>query len=274
MKAIAFSPAHITGFFQIFLSEDEKKAGSRGAGISLSIGSYAFVKEATHFRMSKKASVARDAIKNIGKNFEVIIKNELPVSQGFGMSASSALAASMAACHIKGSPYEKALEYVHISEIKHKSGLGDAIAAFYGGMEARIEPGLYGKIKKWNVEEKLLLLVAGKEMKTHAILNNEKIMEKINDAGKECMKDFMRKPSFENFLRQSKRFSEESGILSKKMLKILEKLNEVDISAACMIGNSFFARWSKKMKKEMMRYGRVYEAYVDNEGTRVLAAFM
>ena len=274
MKAIAFSPAHITGFFQIFLSEDEKKAGSKGAGISLSLGSYAFVKEATHFRMSKKASVARDAIKNIGKNFEVIIKNELPVSQGFGMSASSALAASMAACHIKGLPYEKALEYVHISEIKHKSGLGDAIAAFHGGMEARIEPGLYGKIKKWDVEEKLLLLVAGKEVKTHAILNNEKIMEKINDVGKECMEEFLKRPDFENFLMQSRKFSEESGILSKKMLDILKKLNEVDTAAACMIGNSFFARWSKKMKKEMMKYGKVYEAYVDNEGTRVLAAFM
>ena len=273
MKAIAFSPAHITGFFQIFLDEDEKKAGSRGAGISLSLGSYAFVKHADRISISKKASVARDAIKRLG-NFEVRIRNELPVSQGFGISGASALSAAMAACYIKGISFQKALELAHVAEVKHKSGLGDVVAAYHGGMEARIQQGLYGKIMKWNIEEKLLLLVAGKSFKTKDVLKNQKKMEKINDAGKECLEEFLKKPSFENFILQSKRFSEESGILNKKMLKILKKLNFIGTAAACMIGNSFFAKWDKKMKKEMMKYGRVYEAYVDNEGARIIAGFI
>jgi len=272
MKVIAFSPAHITGFFQIFLSNDENETGSTGAGISINLGSYAMVEEAKKMRMSKKAGVVVEAVKKFGGRYKIRIKNELPVSQGFGISGASALAASMAICHLKKLPFYEALKSAHMAEINKKTGLGDAIASFYGGMEARIKPGLRGKIKVWRINQKISILVAGKPIKTRDVLQGK--IEKINEAGENALKNFLRKPNFENFLIQSKIFSEESGILNKKMLKIMEKLNKIDLTAACMIGNSFFSKWSTEMEKEMRKYGRVYRASIDNHGARIIASFI
>ena len=269
MKVIAFSPAHITGFFKICMGKNEEETGSIGGGISINRGSYAFVEPWNEIRVSKKASVTREAIKMFG-NFKIKIKNELPVSQGFGMSGSSTLAASMAACYIKKLPFEIALKNAHIAEVRKKTGLGDVVASFHGGMEARIKPGIKGKIKKWDVRQKILILVAGKPIKTKKILEGK--IDEINEAGEEALKNFLRIPTFDNFMAQSKFFSERSNILNEKMMKLLKKLNEIDTTAACMIGNSFFSKWSKRMKKEMRKYGRVYEASVDNYGARLIAA--
>jgi len=271
MMAIAFSPAHITGFFQIFIDDDARKSGSVGAGISIGLGSYALVKKSKTMRISKKAAVARDAIKRFGSNFEVKIWNDLPISQGFGISGSSALAAAMAACQIEGLPLSKALEFAHVAEVENRTGLGDVIAAFHGGMEARLKPGIYGKIKKWVIDEKLLILVASLPLRTKSIITDEKMVKRINEIGEECIKEFLAKPTFDRFLDLSKKFSEESGILNKKMLEILKDLNNTGKTAACMIGNSFFTRYSRRMKKKMVKYGRVYEAEVDNTGARILA---
>lgn len=271
MKVIAFSPAHITGFFQIFIDENEEMTGSTGAGISISLGSYVEVKKSKKFLISKKAKIVRETIKMIGRNFEIRIKNELPISQGFGISGASALAAALAACHIYNIPYEKAIEYAHIAEVRNKTGLGDVIASFYGGMEARIIPGLKGKIKKWNVNEKILMGIIGKKIETKDIISNEKIVDRINEIGGKCLKEFLKKPSFYNFLYLSKIFSEEIS-LNEKILKILKKLNKIDLASICMIGNSIFSRWSKKMKKAMLKYGKVYEAYIDNYGARIIAS--
>jgi pantoate kinase len=39
MKAVAFSPGHISGFFEpVYHPEDMSRTGSRGAGISISLG--------------------------------------------------------------------------------------------------------------------------------------------------------------------------------------------------------------------------------------------
>jgi len=39
MKAIAFAPAHISGFFEpVYHKEDFARSGSRGAGMSVSLG--------------------------------------------------------------------------------------------------------------------------------------------------------------------------------------------------------------------------------------------
>jgi len=99
MKAIAFSPAHVTGFFEICYDENDKETGSRGAGICISLGSYA---EAEIYGGGDiniegnigKGEVTKEALENLGvKGLKIRIKNELPFSQGFGISASSTLAA-------------------------------------------------------------------------------------------------------------------------------------------------------------------------------------
>lgn len=272
MKVISFSPAHITGFFEVIYDKDEKNSGSRGAGISITLGSYAIVEPTNKNFMSKRAKVTRDAINFFNKKFKVRIKNELPCSQGFGISASSTLAACMGAAHILSMPYRRAMEFAHIAEVRNKTGLGDAISSFYGGMEARIEPGLNGKIKKWRRDEKILIAVVGSPLKTEHILKNEKAIDRINEAGRDCLKEFLRDPSIDNFFYFSRIFAEGSGLMNGRMKKLINEANKIGMASMCMIGNSIFAKWSKETKKFLMNRGKVYEAYIDNEGARILAS--
>ena len=65
MKATAFAPGHISGFFEpIYNDKDLTRTGSRGAGINISLGAYSevSVKESTNQKIemyinNKKSNV-------------------------------------------------------------------------------------------------------------------------------------------------------------------------------------------------------------------------
>ncbi len=275
MKVIAFSPAHITGFFEIFYTEDEMATGSRGAGFSISLGSYAELWSSGNMSMEGnigKGEITREALKLLGvDNVKVKIKNELPLSQGFGMSASSTLASTLAACHLLSLEPENALRATHIAEVKMGGGLGDAIAAFHGGMEARISPGMKGKIEVMECRAKILVAVVGKPIETKKIIKNEKMMERINDAGREAMKRFMKEPSLENLATISYEFALFTGIADEKIERILKEGNKIGSMGMCMLGNSVFAPYSIEMHKFLSRF-QCHQCFIDNEGARILAA--
>ena len=273
MKVIAFSPCHITAFFEVCFSDDVYKTGSRGAGLCISLGSYATVSFGNGKKLGK---VTEDAIKNLVRdeiNFDIIIKNDLPSSQGFGISASSSLASTMAIAHLLKIPYEEALKAVHLAEIKNKTGLGDAIASFYGGMEMRIEPGITGRIKKIDCKEKLIVAIIGEKIETKKVLRNDKLINKINEIGNECLKDFIKKPSIDNLFDLSLKFAIETGIANEKMKKILKEANKIGKASMVMLGNSIFALYSKEMKKFLSKY-KHYECFIDNEGSRILLSII
>ncbi|HEC88622.1 MAG TPA: hypothetical protein ENI52_04840 [Thermoplasmata archaeon] len=275
MKAIAFAPAHITGFFEIFM--EEENAGSRGAGICLSLGSYSFVEKIDEKKIYIEGNVGdgevtKETIKNLRMNgVKIRILNELPFSQGFGISASSSLSSSLALCYLFNLPKIKAVEASHFAEIDSKTGLGDAVASYTGGIEIRKKPGLYGTIEKINYREKLIVAIVGKEIKTKEILDS-RIVDKINEIGEECIKEFMKDKSLENFFELSLKFSFETGLANEKMKNLLKKANKIGMAGMCMLGNSIFAIHSKKMKKFLSEY-EYYECFIDNEGARILASF-
>lgn len=272
MKAIAFSPCHITGFFQIF------EYGSRGAGICISLGSYAEVEIVGNGKIILegnigKGEVTKKAIENLIKKegIRARIRNELPFSQGFGISASSSLATNIAIAHLLSIPYERALKSVHEAEIEEKTGLGDAISSYVGGMEIRKKAGIKG-IEKIECDEKILIAIVGKKIETKEILRNEKMRQRINEVGEECMEEFLKNPSLDNLFEVSYRFACETNLANEKMKKLLKKLNKIGKASMVMLGNSIFAKCSPEMKKALMPY-KCYECFIDNYGTRILASF-
>ena len=149
MKAMAFCPAHVTGFFEICYDENGNKIGSKGAGLSITKGSYAEVMPSRSVKIEGnvgRGEVTKEALKILGVKAKVKIKNELPFSQGFGISASSSLAACLAACHIYGIEERRGVKAAHEAEIKMATGLGDVVAAYKGGLEIR--KGASGRMKK------------------------------------------------------------------------------------------------------------------------------
>ena len=78
-------------------------------------------------------------------SWDLAVKLKLPLSQGFGMSASGAISAAMAFQRALGEPNEESLRrafaIAHRVERELSTGLGDVTALAAGGVERRTSPG-------------------------------------------------------------------------------------------------------------------------------------
>ncbi|MEM0198763.1 MAG: kinase, partial [Desulfurococcaceae archaeon] len=74
------------------------------------------------------------------------VEVELPVElgKGFGASAALLIAHSLASHALAGKPSLRALQVAHIVEVKYRTGLGDVIAEYTGGLAIRVKPGAPG----------------------------------------------------------------------------------------------------------------------------------
>ena len=149
MRAKAFSPAHITGFFKAELGEKEaNQLGSLGAGFSIQKG----VKTTVNVRPKTKHDITNYGIRIKGFNtgdirvseyvlnqflvdgkyFDVTHEIDVPVGYGFGCSAAVALSLSIALNDSLECGYTKTkvAQIAHEAEIKCQTGLGDVLASY------------------------------------------------------------------------------------------------------------------------------------------------
>ena len=211
--------AHITLLFTIDdSSEDPVYQGSRGAGICLKDGVEAIAKgekgsgemivrfKNGEYDSSMYQDVLSELVEEIPEigdfDWELDIIMSLPTSQGFGMSASGAVASSMAIQRAIGIPHEECVRrsflVAHIVERKRSSGLGDTTALSSGGVERRIAAGSPfsgslldngpGVSQGWSVE--IPILISWKEKTgrhTSSYIDSEDWRRKICLAGEHAM---------------------------------------------------------------------------------------
>src|SRR5437867_6330501 len=155
-ESSAFCPGHVTALFEPVENSDPFRKGSRGAGLSLTLGVTSRAKGRLGRRQNVRVYLNRQevpagttmlAVERAigGAAFEVIVQSDvpLPVSQGFGMSAAGALSAVLAvndACDLALS-HNRCVAIAHAAEVEAKTGLGDIVPASLGGMDLRMEPG-------------------------------------------------------------------------------------------------------------------------------------
>ncbi|MEM3227075.1 MAG: GHMP kinase, partial [Thermoplasmata archaeon] len=100
-----FSPGSITLFFEIKdQNKNLLKRGSRGVGITTSLGALTYVKKARDtevFLNNKKikASIQHTILKLLNLNANVYTDTLLPPQHGFGMSAAAAISTALALNH-------------------------------------------------------------------------------------------------------------------------------------------------------------------------------
>ena len=277
MKAKAFCPGHITGFFEICMSDDEEKSGSRGAGICISHGATSIVEIKgngieVEINGRKGGEVTEEALRMLTeKGVKARIELSLPQSQGFGMSAAGTLASTLALSSLLSISRQEAIRAAHIAEVKHSTGLGDVVSSVHGGIEIREEPGLHGKISRIGGGGEVVVAVLGSEMKTKDILKNERVADRISESGRECMNEIFASPTVENFFFLSRRFAEETGLMNEKVKKAVEEACRYGMASMCMLGNSIFAMGdTKKIARVLSKYGKVYTCTVDEKGARIL----
>lgn len=287
MKGIAFAPGHISAFFEpVYSEQDLDHSGSCGAGISLSLGaiSQVFIQPAPHPTITvqingkpSNAPVTTSALHYlVGDTSLRITVNtilDLPVSQGFGMSAAGALSATLALADLLNLPREDAIKSAHYAEVQLHTGLGDVIASSFGGIEIRRKAGLppWGMLEHIPGNYEVVLCVIGKKIQTKKILTDSTKVQEIASYGRYYTKKLLEKPSLERLFSLAWEFTRKINIADKVVLQAIEKANTHGMASMCMLGNSVFAVGdSSGLSKILSTYGKVFCCTIDEKGARIL----
>jgi pantoate kinase len=287
MKGIAFAPGHISAFFEpVYSGQNIDRSGSRGAGINISLGAFSkvAVKPASQHTITiringshSNAPVTKLALQHLVGEIplEITIDTllDLPVSQGFGMSAGGALSSTLALADLLNLPRDNAIKAAHYAEVQLRTGLGDVVASSFGGIEIRREAGLppWGMLEHIPGKYDMVLCVIGKELETKKILSDAARLREIALYGQYCTKKLLEKPSIENLFSLAWEFTRKIGLADDLVLQAIEAVNQYGLASMCMLGNSVFAMGDTPMLcKTLSEFGKVFCCTIDEGGARVL----
>ncbi|MCQ2086156.1 MAG: hypothetical protein MJY54_01865 [archaeon] len=227
--------------------------GSRGVGIKLSKGTNVILEERSDNKIiitvdgrSSDCKIAELAVKNIisDKGFDITINNDFPIGQGFGMSASAAIAAALCACEYSGKDKKEAYKSAHIADIKGGGGLGDVSGIvcnsnFPVRKRAGIPP--YGEVIDLNLKKtNISIAILGDPLHTRDIISDSKLSEKLIRIGSRCVDLFIKSPSKDSLFYLSNEFSSSTGLETVKISDAIRKVSKVGNAGMCMLGHSIF----------------------------------
>lgn len=260
-----FIPANITGFFEIIDDPNPALKGSKGAGITLDSGvtTHTKIKDgcgrvciSTNGEINDLNTVTSAAVDIICEKFNVDLScydiliehvHDFPISAGFGSSAGFALGVSFTLPKLLGInlSYNQAGEIAHLAEIRLSSGLGDVIASLNGGCVMRLKPGspVNGIIDKIPTTQPIYVI-----SKTIGLLQTDDIIDDpvykkcINENASHLLNCLIKDPCIENYIKLSRRFAENTKLITPQLHEILEIMDDETIgSSMAMLGNTAYA---------------------------------
>lgn len=293
-KIIVEVPHRISGFFEIvdkqngILIESPEKIGSRGAGFNVSgVGKTAISykklekeeeSQCTIYineeKLDKKAETSYfiyDYIKNL-INYPINVKIEhnfdLPVGCGYGASGSGALGTIFGLNKLLnlGLTNFGSGRIAHIAEVVNKTGLGTVCGQLGRGLCILKEPGYpcnYERLQ--NPNDILVLCGTFGKIQTKSILSDDKLSSNIKEAGKLALDKLLLEPHYENFIKISFQFVEDTDIMEildlNKTKELLNDLFKSDIIGASMnqLGRSVYAFCKKGKENESIEIFNTYK---------------
>lgn len=246
--ADAFVPGHITGLFTVHRDEDPRKAGSRGAGLTLTDGVRVTVSpaEETTVRVDGEEAVV-DSVDRVlaefGVDAAVQIRTELPLGMGFGLSGGMALGTALAA----NDAFERAhtendlVAIAHEAEVEAGTGLGDVVAQARGGMPIRKKPGAppHGELDGIPARGRVEFLTVD-ELSTPDVLREKP--DVITAAGTDALQFLEDRPTREQFMDASQQFAREVGLLTPELEAVIDSVAATGGTASmAMLGETAFA---------------------------------
>jgi pantoate kinase len=170
----------------------------------------------------------------------------------------------------------------HQAEVENKTGLGTVIAQEKGGIEIRTKPGApgIGHVDQvpFNPDFRIVFSSTG-PISTKRMLSNRRIREKINQFGGELIRQFMKKASPREFMRLSRKFSEQTQLPSENLQTGLKLLDEHGFhsSSMALFGETIFSLvWVNEVEdavsvlKAWNKQGETLSAEVDSIGARLV----
>ncbi|WP_306052384.1 pantoate kinase [Natronococcus wangiae] len=247
-EATAFVPGHITGFFSAHPDDDPTKAGSRGAGLTLTDGVEVTVEPATEPTVVLDGDpIEIDPVTTVLETLDaparVEAESDLPLGAGFGVSGATALGTAFAANHV----FERKLSrnelvtIAHGAEVQAGTGLGDVVAQAQGGVPIRLEPGgpQVNELDAIPARARVEYVTFG-ELSTADVLAGD--TEALSAAGKTALSRIVDEPTLLSLLYASRQFAREAELLTPDVEAAIEDVAAVDGQASmAMLGETVFA---------------------------------
>jgi pantoate kinase len=246
--AQAFVPGHVTGFFVSHPDADPTRAGSQGAGIALSEGVTVTVQPTADVEVVLDGEpVEIAAVERVLEALQMPATvrgvTDLPVGAGFGVSGAMALGTALAA-NAAGDRRLSTNELVtiaHGAEVQAGTGLGDVVAQNRGGLTIRLDPGgpHHNNLDGIPARERIEYHVLG-GLSTDDVLDGD--TDRLDEAGKKALSEVVQEPTVDRFVRASRTFSRESGLLTDDVREVITDVTEAGGRAAmAMLGETVFA---------------------------------
>ncbi|MFX0016077.1 MAG: pantoate kinase [Promethearchaeota archaeon] len=253
--------SHLTGIFEIKdSSKNLLQQGSRGAGLSINRGVITTVRKSDYpnveilydgvRKTAPEAAVTKRVIdillsKKSQKNLSISHNFEVPLSSGFGASAAGAIGTAFALNEFLdlGMSRLELFQVAHKAEVLTKSGLGDVIGIYQGGLEIRLKegaPGIGKTMSFTNSNKWKIATIHLGTLSTSEVLSDPHKRKAINEAGNELISELILQPTFSNFARLSAIFSNRVSLWSPQLEKYVKDLPNTVLGAQIMLGEAFF----------------------------------
>jgi pantoate kinase len=246
--AQAFVPGHVTGFFIPHEDADPTRAGSQGGGIALSTGVTVTVRPAEETEVvlngtTVEMEAAERVLETLQTSAAVRAVTDLPLASGFGVSGAVALGTALAsnAAFDRRLSTNELVTIAHGAEVQAGTGLGDVVAQARGGITIRLEPGgpHHNALDGIPARERVEYITLG-DLSTADVLDAD--TEALEVPGKQALSTVVEEPTVDSFVRASRRFSRESGLLTTDVREVILDVNEAGGRAAmAMLGETVFA---------------------------------
>ena len=292
----AFSPGHITGFFEKPTNKkysDVLYYGPKGAGFSFKKGVTSIVEiypsKKKQYQIFINGSLYYDAevsnwisgyyLDRINSNYLIKINHNVDIPIGFGLGASGAAALSLsyalneALC--TGLDRKGAAQIAHIAEIECHTGLGTVISEFYGGLEIRTSfgaPGI-GQISKLKLTGYKAIILCINPIPTKKILAT--YSNQANVLGNNMVEKLFLSPNVQDFLKMSREFSEFLRLTKGICSKPIKKLNDAGIECSvALFGETVFTLVPEEESSTVISIlqdfpGTLIVSDIDNNGASI-----
>ena len=301
MEAMAFCPAHVTGFFKAHLEDDHntlENLGSMGAGFSIKEGVTTRVRTDTRDNLESNFRITTNGYQSDKTDVSEYVLNEflklgefsntfidiehnisIPVGYGLGSSSAVALSLSFALDKVLGTKLDKTRigQIAHNAEVNCKTGLGDVLASYHGGFEIRVKPGApgIGTVEKIDTDKISIVMICFSPISTNKFIKER--LSQINGLGGKMVDRLLESKNYEHFQDMSLEFAKYVDVMTPRMEKLVGELSENNIKCGvALFGETIFSMIPKENESNILKILQEYDDVIiikselDNVGARVL----
>jgi pantoate kinase len=274
MKASAFVPGHISGFFQVCRASDPERMGSRNCGPCIDVGVTTHVEAKPSERTNIKIFINDEHAPEARTSFaaaerilhdapepsDVVIKHysQVPIGAGYGASGAGAFGVALALPAALGMAisHREAARIAHVAEVTCGTGLGDVGAQMIGGLVIGVEPGAppHGRWRRIRVLDNIRIVCGTLgPLPTKEFLQDGEIRRRSQKYGGMAFGKLLSFPEIKNFLKVSKEFAEAMGFLDDDLRTLMNDAMSAGAIGASMVmlGRAVFALVEKEKVEDV-----------------------